>query len=215
MRWLVVSCLLLCLSQSASSSSFVDTKNEILFTLHLNLDSKMTCFYQPLRPGMSLSVYVDPSVAARLAIRLTSPSGDFSEWEQGDGKSVHMQHSVTENGDYEICVSAPYEVKILFHVYAFDPNYHSSELDKLAEQAELDKNFTKAIASLGQHLYKIFYSIKFYNQISVRDEALQQSNADFIKSYVVVFCISSIIVALTEVTFVRRMFRTDPSRIRI
>ncbi|VDO61426.1 unnamed protein product [Heligmosomoides polygyrus] len=52
-------------------------------------------------------------------------------------------------------------------------------------------------------------------QASVRDESLQRSNADFIKAYVVVFCISSILVAITEVALVRRMFRADSSRIRI
>lgn len=126
-----------------------------------------------------------------------------------------MQHNVTENGDYEICVSAPYQTKILFHIYAYDPKVHMAEVERIIEASELDKNFTTTLTTLTQQLYKIFYSIKFYNQASVRDESLQRSNADFIKAYVVVFCISSILVAITEVALVRRMFRVDSSRIRI
>ncbi|VDO14792.1 unnamed protein product [Haemonchus placei] len=52
-------------------------------------------------------------------------------------------------------------------------------------------------------------------QVSVRDEALQEKNSYFIKTYVILFCMSAIIVGIVQVALVRRMFRVDTSRIRI
>ncbi|PIO58668.1 hypothetical protein TELCIR_19892 [Teladorsagia circumcincta] len=107
--------------------------------------------------SMRCELVATPSVTIKVAARLTSPSGEFSEWMDGIGKAVHMTHNVTE---------------------------------------------TVPHGGVGA-------------VVSVRDEALQQKNADFIKTYVVLFCISAAIASIVEVTLVRRMFRIDPSRIRI
>ncbi|KAK6055191.1 hypothetical protein COOONC_07304 [Cooperia oncophora] len=174
-------------------SSCFNVDNSVVTSFKIDLDSKLTCFYQALKRDMSLAVYVDPSVSIQVSTRLTSPSGDFSEWMHGEGKAVHMTHNVTENGDYEICIAVPYQAKVLFHLFAFNPNEQLAEVGRIAELTELEKNLS----------------------ISVRDEALQQKNSDFIKTYVVLFCISAVIATIVQVTVVRRMFRIDPSRIRI
>ncbi|KHJ84837.1 hypothetical protein OESDEN_15445 [Oesophagostomum dentatum] len=68
---------------------------------------------------------------------------------------------------------------------------------------------------MNERLYSIYYSIKFYNKISIRDEAMQESNSDYIMGYVTVFCISNIIIAIIQIIVVRGMFKVDKSRIRI
>ncbi|XGW23157.1 hypothetical protein V3C99_005421 [Haemonchus contortus] len=213
MRLLLVPFLIVLYSNLASSR--LPTDQDISATFTIDFDSRLTCLYQGLRKDMSLSVFIDPSVTARLAARLTSPSGEFSEWTEGTGQAIHIIHNVTEDGDYEICVSVPFQLKALFHLYAFDEKDHANALQKLAQFSELENNLKNALLTLARHLYKIYFSIKFYNQVSVRDEALQEKNSYFIKTYVILFCMSAIIVGIIQVALVRRMFRVDTSRIRI
>lgn len=36
-----------------------------------------------------------------MQFRITSPSGDYSDWASGDG-DAHMEHNTTENGKFEL-----------------------------------------------------------------------------------------------------------------
>lgn len=49
----------------------------------------------------------------------------------------------------------------------------------------------------------------------VRDEALQEQNADFIQNYNIVFCVVSVIITISQVYYVRKLFHIDPKKIRI
>lgn len=48
----------------------------------------------------------------------------------------------------------------------------------------------------------------------VRDEALQLQNSEFIQNYNIVFCIVAIIITISQVYYVRKLFRIDPNRIQ-
>lgn len=61
MRLRIVLTCLLTFYKEVVTSSF-DRQKDIAITLNMNLDSKMTCFYQPLESDMSLSIYVNVSL---------------------------------------------------------------------------------------------------------------------------------------------------------
>ncbi|RCN36249.1 hypothetical protein ANCCAN_17887 [Ancylostoma caninum] len=182
----------------------------------MDLDSRLTCLYEPLEKDMLLKLNLSPVRQSRfpLAMRLTSPSGEFSEWVEGDGEA-YMKHNVTEDGDYEICVNAPRPVRVALNIFFHNPEKMEKELDRFLKAYELKGSVGEAVTSITERLYSIYYSIKFYNKISVRDEAMQQSNSDYIQGYVVIFCLSNIIIAISQVIVVRGMFKVDNSRIRI
>ncbi|KIH61191.1 hypothetical protein ANCDUO_08545 [Ancylostoma duodenale] len=132
--------------------------------------------------------------------------------------------NVTTDGDYEICVNAPRPVRVALNLFFHNPEKMEQALDRFLKAHELKGSVGEAVNSITERLYSIFYSIKFYNktsrvespsklQISVRDEAMQQSNSDYIQGYVVIFCISNIIIAISQVVVVRGMFKVDNSRI--
>ncbi|VDK78390.1 unnamed protein product [Cylicostephanus goldi] len=162
-----------------------------------------------------------------MSLRLTSPSGEFSEWAEGEGEA-YMKHNTTEDGDYEICMNAPRPVKINLNIFFHNPERMEKSLDRYLKVHEMKDNVKNSLTAITERLYTTLYSIKFYNKvnvltllalrsvaISVRDEAMQNSNSDYIKGYVTLFCISNIIIAIAQVVVVRGMFKVDKSRIRI
>ncbi|RCN28512.1 hypothetical protein ANCCAN_25745 [Ancylostoma caninum] len=68
-------------------------------TITMDLDSKMTCFYEPLQKNMSVKLSVNnmPGTNLRLSMRVSSPSAEFSKWVDGEG-SASMHHNTTEDG---------------------------------------------------------------------------------------------------------------------
>ncbi|EYC15865.1 hypothetical protein Y032_0035g3010 [Ancylostoma ceylanicum] len=68
---------------------------------------------------------------------------------------------------------------------------------------------------ISQFSFEIYTEIKFYNKVSVRDEAMQHSNSFYIKAYVIIFCVTNIVVAFVQVFIYHRMFFVDPKRMRV
>ncbi|VDM56867.1 unnamed protein product [Angiostrongylus costaricensis] len=199
-----------------SSRAVFGIESHVDRSITMDLESKMTCLYEPLEKEMSLKLGLSPAELSqyRMAMRLTSPSGEFSDWAEGDGEAS-MNHNVTEDGDYEICISTSQPLRVTLNIFFHKPDQIEQAFLKYLEVNEISENVQQCISKMIEHFYKIFYSIKYYNKVSVRDEAMQQSNSDYIQIYVVVFCITAIIVSITEVVVVRRMFRLDTSRIRV
>ncbi|KHJ94202.1 hypothetical protein OESDEN_05870 [Oesophagostomum dentatum] len=68
---------------------------------------------------------------------------------------------------------------------------------------------------MAERLFKIYSSLRTYNKISVRDEATQQSNSDYIRAYVIIFCITNIMVGVVQVAIIHKMFFIDPTKIHV
>ncbi|KAE9421667.1 hypothetical protein Angca_000106 [Angiostrongylus cantonensis] len=218
-----------------SSRAVFGIESHVDRSITMDLESKMTCLYESLEKEMTLKLGLSPAELSQypMAMRLTSPSGEFSDWAEGDGEAS-MDHNVTEDGDYEICISTSQPLRVTLNIFFHKPDQIEQAFLKYLEVNEIGENvqvalhlvisscassllclFQQCISKMIQHFYKIFYSIKYYNKVSVRDEAMQQSNSDYIQIYVVVFCITAVIVSIIEVVVVRRMFHLDTSRIRV
>ncbi|RCN28511.1 hypothetical protein ANCCAN_25744 [Ancylostoma caninum] len=83
------------------------------------------------------------------------------------------------------------------------------------EVTELSSMLADSLYYISQFSFEIYTEIKFYNKVSVRDEAMQHSNSFYIKAYVIVFCLTNIIVAFVQVVIIHRMFFVDPKRMRV
>uniref|UniRef100_A0A0K0CWF8 GOLD domain-containing protein n=1 Tax=Angiostrongylus cantonensis TaxID=6313 RepID=A0A0K0CWF8_ANGCA len=199
-----------------SSRAVFGIESHVDRSITMDLESKMTCLYESLEKEMTLKLGLSPAELSQypMAMRLTSPSGEFSDWAEGDGEAS-MDHNVTEDGDYEICISTSQPLRVTLNIFFHKPDQIEQAFLKYLEVNEIGENVQQCISKMIQHFYKIFYSIKYYNKVSVRDEAMQQSNSDYIQIYVVVFCITAVIVSIIEVVVVRRMFHLDTSRIRV
>ncbi|KAK6731478.1 hypothetical protein RB195_007753 [Necator americanus] len=217
MRLLLIELCVAVLSNALSSrTTFGQDSPQIGRFITMDLDSRMTCLYETLEKDMILKLNLSPVLQSRfpMAMRLTSPSGEFSEWAEGEGEAYFRQN-VTEDGDYEICVNAPRPVRVALNIFFHNPQKLEKALDRYLKAHELKGNVRNAVTSITERLYSIYYSIKFYNKISVRDEAMQESNSDYIRGYVTLFCVSNIFVAIAQIVVVRGMFRVDTTRIRI
>ncbi|PAV67679.1 hypothetical protein WR25_04208 [Diploscapter pachys] len=182
----------------------------------IDIESKLTCFYEAFNTNAILSLNVKPALRTRfpMQMRLTSPFGQFSEWAEGDGEAK-LSHNTTEIGDYEICLFAPRPVRVHLQIDFVHPEQKNEQLEKYLDENNIQGEIHHALMSLVRKFYSIKYSIKYYNQISVRDEAMVQSNSDSIQTYCLVFMTSSIVIAIIQVYLVRRMFYVDAKRIRI
>ncbi|EYC15861.1 hypothetical protein Y032_0035g3007 [Ancylostoma ceylanicum] len=92
--------LLIVLSVVHFSAVFPDPAQQAFIerTITVDLDSKMTCFFEILRKETLLYVDLLPKATSEpdLSLRLTSPSGEFSEWVEGKGE-LSMEHNVSES----------------------------------------------------------------------------------------------------------------------
>ncbi|VDK62817.1 unnamed protein product [Cylicostephanus goldi] len=85
-------------SYALSRHSSIGNVTEVSRSIVMNLDARMTCLYETLEKNMTLSVTLSPMLDPfPMSLRLTSPSGQFSEWENGND-DVYMHHNVTEDG---------------------------------------------------------------------------------------------------------------------
>ncbi|RCN28513.1 hypothetical protein ANCCAN_25746 [Ancylostoma caninum] len=147
-------------------------------------------------------------------MRLTSPSGQFSDWANGEDE-VTMSHNVTENGDYEICLSTPSPLTVTLSIFFRDPEKMEKAMDRYLEAHQIRGNLKKVVSAMMMRFVKIYTSIRLYNKVSFRDEAMQQSNSFYIKTYVITFCLTNIAVAFIQVVLYHRMFFVDPKRMRV
>ncbi|KAK6731476.1 hypothetical protein RB195_007752 [Necator americanus] len=182
----------------------------------IDLEARLTCMYETLEKEMMLELQADvtPSSNAPISMRLTSPTGAFSEWLEGRGE-VNFRHITTEDGDYEICISSSRNIRVLLTIYFKHPEKVGDTFEAELNASLINRNLEELSRSMGDLIYKIYNALRFYNLVTVSDEATQRSNSYYIKVYVISFCIANIIVAILQVAIVRRMFRVDKSRIRI
>ncbi|CAI4227550.1 unnamed protein product [Auanema sp. JU1783] len=187
---------------------------QMIFTV----ESKLTCLYEPLEAGMFLKVKAQPYplIKSRFPIqsRLTSPSGEFSEWFEGEG-TVSIRHNVTETGDYEICLMTSRPYQILFDLFFQNPETAEKGLTDYVEHQKLDQSIEKTVRRLFALFYNIVHSIKYYNMISFADEKLQLRNQNMVEMHSLLYSLIFIVVAIVNVVIIRKMFRLDPHRIRI
>ncbi|VDM72470.1 unnamed protein product [Strongylus vulgaris] len=127
-----------------------------------------------------------------MSMRLTSPSGEFSEWAEGPGEA-YMKHNVTEDGDYEICVNAPRPVKVNLNIFFHNPEKMEKSLDRYLKAHELKGNVR--VSSFSTFIiYIIFFLLSYFLQkhseryhinngtalqYSLLYQILQQSNQSF------------------------------------
>ncbi|EPB78471.1 hypothetical protein ANCCEY_02431 [Ancylostoma ceylanicum] len=120
--------------------SSVGGDSEISRTITMDLESRMTCFYETLEKGMVLDLaYTVPYDSAALSMRLTSPSGQFSDWANGEDE-VTMSHNVSENGDYEICLSTPSPLTVSLSIFFRDPEKMEKAMDRYLEAHQIRGN---------------------------------------------------------------------------
>ncbi|KAL6732200.1 hypothetical protein Aduo_002983 [Ancylostoma duodenale] len=176
----------------------------------------MTCFFEILKEDQLLYLDLLPKAVSEpeLSLRLTSPSGEYSEWVEGKGE-LSMTHNVSESGDYEICIAVKQPIRIILTIYAEDMGYYFNQLENLIKVENITSISMEAVRRLTEKIFRIELSIKFSNLISSRDEMVQQRNSFYIKTYVLVFCTTAIIVAIVQVGIVRGMFYVDPRKIRV
>ncbi|KJH40878.1 hypothetical protein DICVIV_13158 [Dictyocaulus viviparus] len=186
--------LLISYSSTLSIRSSFGNESYVDRSITIDLESKMTCLYEPLEKEMVLKLDLSPSIMSRfpMAMRLTSPSGEFSDWAEGNGEASFV-HNTVEDGDYEICISTSKPIRVTLNLLFHNPNKLEQMIQQYLEVHNIDKNM----------------------QVSVRDEAMQQSSSNYIQTYVIIFCMAVLVVAIVEVILVRRMFHIDNKRIRI
>ncbi|CAJ0576185.1 unnamed protein product, partial [Mesorhabditis spiculigera] len=204
------------ISLASASTVLNGADRQVSRFMTIDLDSKLTCYYEPLEPGMNvrLNLRTYRSETHQLQLRFSSPSGELSDWQSGQGL-VHAYYNVTEIGDYEICIHSATPTRVSLHIYFFDPAHIEAELAKWLEEHELSNNVQEIVKTLVHNLYKIKYAIKYYNQVTGRDQEMQQSNSDNISNYSIAFSCVAVIMAFVQVYLVRRMFFVDQKRIRI
>uniref|UniRef100_A0A8R1HS13 GOLD domain-containing protein n=1 Tax=Caenorhabditis japonica TaxID=281687 RepID=A0A8R1HS13_CAEJA len=196
-----------------TTKSQVNDDSEVGRILTFESESQLSCFYEPLEVGMVVNMGMRPAFDSvyPMQFRVTSPSGDFSDWASGDG-DAHMEHNTTENGAYEICVYTRRPMKINLYIQFYSPEKMENSLKSFFDQNQISKDIQTSIMASTHRIYKIYYHLKFYNQMVVRDEALQEKNADFVQNYNIVFCTIAIIISLSQVYYVRKLFRIDPKQ---
>ncbi|CAJ0595950.1 unnamed protein product [Cylicocyclus nassatus] len=113
----------------------------------MELDSRLTCMYETLEKNMLLKLNLSPAFQSRfpMSLRLTSPSGEFSEWAEGEGEA-YMKHNTTEDGDYEICLNAPRPVKVNLNIFFHNPERMEKSLDRYLKVHEMKDNVKYGIA---------------------------------------------------------------------
>ncbi|KAL6732196.1 hypothetical protein Aduo_002981 [Ancylostoma duodenale] len=216
MRNLLLLLLLVFYSYALTMKTSAGVESYTGRTITMDLDSRMTCFYEPLEKNMSLKLSLDsmPGMNFRVAMRLSSPTAEFSNWVDGEG-SASMHHNTTEDGDYEICVNLFRPQRVTLEIFFFHPEKLEKSLDEHMEVKELSSMLSDSLFYISQFSFEIYSEIKFYNKVSVRDEAMQHSNSFYIKAYVIVFCLTNIVVAFVQVVIIHRMFFIDPKRMRV
>ncbi|KHJ84836.1 hypothetical protein OESDEN_15444 [Oesophagostomum dentatum] len=98
--------LLFLLPSSIASYGHPAALDVVRRSLTMDLESKMTCVYESLRANSSLNLNIISRTVhnTQILLRLTSPSGEYSEWSEGkDG--VFVEHNATENGLFSIVLS--------------------------------------------------------------------------------------------------------------
>uniref|UniRef100_A0A1I7XNL0 GOLD domain-containing protein n=1 Tax=Heterorhabditis bacteriophora TaxID=37862 RepID=A0A1I7XNL0_HETBA len=179
----------------------------------------------------------EPSLLSRfpLQMRLSSPFGEFSEWVEGE-EEAKLKHNVTETGDYEICIVSARPVQVNLNIFFHDPEKVEKSFKTYLEAHQMSGNIQKTVNMIFQHVYQAYYSVKYYNKVrwviydivkphkqpprrqvkvSVRDQAMQETNSENIRAFGAVGCLATITLSISQVLIVRRMFRVDASRIRI
>ncbi|VDO61429.1 unnamed protein product [Heligmosomoides polygyrus] len=168
--------------------------NDISETLTFAPMTAFTCVFQPLKKNHKLELVVEPEPGIPIAVRVTSPSTRYSEWiDSRNSSNATLQHTVIEDGDYEICLSPSRRTKVSLDIYAYNETAHMEGWEELIQQIRNSANIS------------VFH----------RDEVQQFAHSKFIVNYVKAFCVSAVIVAIAQVAIIRRMFYINPKRIRI
>ncbi|CAJ0595949.1 unnamed protein product [Cylicocyclus nassatus] len=202
-------------SHALSRHSSIGNVSEVSRSIVMNLDARMTCLYETLEKNMTLSVSLSPMLDPfPMSLRLTSPSGQFSEWENGNDE-VYMHHNVTEDGDYEICAVTSKPMQVALDIFFHDPKKFQEALNDQMEVHKINENLKNTVREMGKRNFHMYMAIRGYNKRVVRDQAMQQSNSDYIKLYVIIFCITNIVVGVLQVVIIHRMFFVDPRKIRV
>ncbi|ULU09153.1 hypothetical protein L3Y34_013926 [Caenorhabditis briggsae] len=215
LRFATILCLIFAISNALTTKSSVNDDSQIGRILTFESESQLSCFYEPLEVGMILNIGMRPTFDSvyPMQFRVTSPSGDFSDWASGDG-DAHMEHNTTENGAYEICVYTRRPMKINLYLQFYSPEKMEKSLNAFFDHNKISKDIQNSVMASTHRIYKIYYHLKFYNQMVVRDEALQLHNSEFIQNYNIAFCIVAILITISQVYYVRKLFRIDPNRIQ-
>ncbi|CAJ0595883.1 unnamed protein product [Cylicocyclus nassatus] len=181
----------------------------------LDASSKLTCFYETLEKDMNIKLDVSPTIEEKtyLTMRLTSPTGKFTDVDAGEG-GARLEHNTTEDGDYEICFTSSHYTRIGLHIFFHHPHKYQKALREFLQLHALSANITDSMHTLSERTMNIYDHIRTYNKVSFRDQAMQASNSYYIKAYVIIFCITNVIVGVVQVAIFHRMFSTD-KKIRV
>lgn len=188
--------------------------DDVFETIIIALDSRMSCFYQTLKDTHNVSIVVEPATEVKLGLRLTSPSGGFSKWKEGNSTSpLVMKHEAKENGDYELCITAPIPATVLLHIFAYDVKVRLEDRKRIARGSDMAESMAEKVVVLKDKMNEIEMSVVRRNKIYHRDEQMQHKNSVFIMVYVVLFCVAAAITSSIQVVVVRRMFHCTPGRV--
>ncbi|XGW23152.1 hypothetical protein V3C99_005418 [Haemonchus contortus] len=209
----ILLCLLAVFSKTAALHSKVKSANTFV-ALKMFVDHRMTCVYQPLKKNVSLSI-IAKAPNALVKLRLTTPSGQKPPKLRDNSPSALIRHNVTQEGDYEICLSASTPSKVFMILLAIDEGSEQSRLLNKDPEEHIHKEINSTLDHLNGNALQIALSLRMHHLATRQDDEVQQSNAGFIVKYVILFNISSITVAIVEVALVRWMFQGNSKYMRI
>lgn len=190
--------------------------NDISETLTFAPMTAFTCVFQPLKKNHKLELVVEPEPGIPIAVRVTSPSTRYSEWiDSRNSSNATLQHTVIEDGDYEICLSPSRRTKVSLDIYAYNETAHMEGWEELIQQIRNSANISNTLEAISWNVFASKRLSRFSALVFHRDEVQQFAHSKFIVNYVKAFCVSAVIVAIAQVAIIRRMFYINPKRIRI
>ncbi|KAK6731481.1 hypothetical protein RB195_007754 [Necator americanus] len=143
---LFLSLLSLILYETYQISSYANYQQ-----ISMDLDSKTTCVYFEFHIGTILYINLlqRSTLNPSMSLRLTSPSGNFSQWEQ-QRRGRAKEHGVTENGDHEICIILERPLRVTLIVFVFDPIKYNQIIEDSFKSKELTENIAvRSIVRIG------------------------------------------------------------------
>uniref|UniRef100_A0A0N5BFY5 GOLD domain-containing protein n=1 Tax=Strongyloides papillosus TaxID=174720 RepID=A0A0N5BFY5_STREA len=212
------------LSKGVSITNVINgVEHKIGTTLEFEISSssKMECFYETIENGNILSVALDVvnMESTNVQFRITSPSAKFSEWYKGTQYAVY-DGIAEESGDYEVCVVAyvgtkPVVVALSIVSYSSAKINDANKLKESEDPTEATKMLSDRINAIGGKIVQIYANTRLANLMIKKDEKVQESNLSYLNTSTFIQTCFIIICSTTQIYAIKKLFETNPRRVRI
>uniref|UniRef100_A0AC34RJB5 GOLD domain-containing protein n=1 Tax=Panagrolaimus sp. JU765 TaxID=591449 RepID=A0AC34RJB5_9BILA len=217
----------LCLLQSSLVSSLSvftlygseKVKFGYILSFYLSSRGEMQCFYEDLKINSTIKVTLSAidSNQHEVHLRISSPSGDFSEWKHGIN-NVHFDATAQEAGVYEFCGTAKVgysNLRMNLQLLA----YLSSDIEQIAykrhEQQSVHQVIRDKLNMLVTKIYRMVFDQRQQAEITLKDEMMQISNGNYVYYFSLLQILIIVSVGVVQTVVIRRFFNVDGKRIRI